>query len=135
MANFDDFFDAPKFDFDEERKSFIENLDMLKAMTVQEQTLYKKYKEVNYVHEKMEGLYQKWHENGKKYIVVNYINDKKEGLYQEWHNNGKIALEVNYINNKIEGLYKKLDKYGNLEIIVIVIIIEVSNYEFISNDY
>jgi len=47
MANFDDFFDAPKFDFDEERKSFIENLDMLKAMTVQEQTLYKKYKEVN----------------------------------------------------------------------------------------
>jgi hypothetical protein len=47
MGNFNDFFDAPKFDFDEERKAFIENLDMLKAMTVQEQTLYKKYKEVN----------------------------------------------------------------------------------------
>jgi hypothetical protein len=47
MAGFDDFFDTPKFDFDEEKKLFVENLDMLKNMPVQEQTLYKKYKEVN----------------------------------------------------------------------------------------
>jgi hypothetical protein len=47
MAGFDDFFDAPKFDFDKEKQLFVENLDMLKSMSVQEQTLYKKYKEVN----------------------------------------------------------------------------------------
>jgi len=47
MAGFDDFFDTPKFDFNEEKRLFVENLDMLKSMPVHEQTLYKKYKEVN----------------------------------------------------------------------------------------
>ena len=47
MAGFDDFFDTPKFDYDKEKALFVENLDMLKSMSVQEQTLYKKYKEVN----------------------------------------------------------------------------------------
>ena len=47
MAGFDDFFDTPKFDFDKEKQLFVENLDMLKNMPVQEQTLYKKWKEVN----------------------------------------------------------------------------------------
>lgn len=47
MAGFDDFFDTPRFDFNEEKRLFVENLDMLKSMPVQEQTLYKKHKEVN----------------------------------------------------------------------------------------
>ena len=47
MTAFNDFFDTPKFDFDKEKQLFIENLDMLKNMSVQEQTLYKKYLEVN----------------------------------------------------------------------------------------
>ena len=44
---FNDFFDAEKFDFDAERKKFIDNLDFLKSMSVQEQTLYKKWQEFN----------------------------------------------------------------------------------------
>ena len=44
---FDSFFDEPKFDFDAERKKFIDNLDYLKSMSVQEQTLYKKWQEFN----------------------------------------------------------------------------------------
>ena len=44
---FGDFFDEPKFDFDKERKSFIDNLNLLKTMSVQEQTLYKKWQEFN----------------------------------------------------------------------------------------
>jgi len=44
---FDSFFDEPKFDFDAERKKFINNLDFLKSMSVQEQTLYKKWQEFN----------------------------------------------------------------------------------------
>ena len=44
---FDSFFDEPKFDFDAERKKLIDNLDYLKSMSVQEQTLYKKWKEFN----------------------------------------------------------------------------------------
>ena len=44
---FDSFFDEPKFDFEAERKKFIDNLDFLKSMSVQEQTLYKKWQEFN----------------------------------------------------------------------------------------
>ena len=44
---FDDFFDEEKFDFDAERKKFINNLDFLKSMSVEEQTLYKKWQEFN----------------------------------------------------------------------------------------
>ncbi len=44
---FNDFFDEPQFDFDAERKKFIDNLDFLKSMSVQEQTLYKKWQEFN----------------------------------------------------------------------------------------
>ena len=44
---FDSFFDEPKFNFDAERKKFIDNLDYLKSMSVQEQTLYKKWQEFN----------------------------------------------------------------------------------------
>ena len=44
---FNDFFDEEKFDFDAERKKFIGNLDYLKSMSVQEQTLYKKWMEFN----------------------------------------------------------------------------------------
>ena len=44
---FNSFFDEPKFDFNAERKKFIDNLDFLKSMSVQEQTLYKKWQEFN----------------------------------------------------------------------------------------
>ncbi len=44
---FSDFFDEEKFNFDAEREKFISNLDYLKSMSVQEQTLYKKWQEFN----------------------------------------------------------------------------------------
>ena len=44
---FNDFFDEPQFDFDKEKQKFIDNLDFLKSMSVQEQTLYKKWLEFN----------------------------------------------------------------------------------------
>ena len=44
----DNFFNIEtKFNFDKEKELFIENLDMLKSMSVQEQTLYKKWLEFN----------------------------------------------------------------------------------------
>ena len=41
------FFEVESFDFDKERKNFIDNLNFLKSMSVQEQTLYKKWQEFN----------------------------------------------------------------------------------------
>ena len=35
------------FNFDKERRKFIDNLNFLKAMSVQESTLYKKWQELN----------------------------------------------------------------------------------------
>ena len=42
-----EFFDIEEFSFDREKENFIKNLDMLKTMSVQEQTLYKKWLEFN----------------------------------------------------------------------------------------
>ena len=44
----DNFFNIEtEFNFDKEKELFIKNLDMLKSMSVQEQTLYKKWLEFN----------------------------------------------------------------------------------------
>ena len=44
---FNDFFDEPQFDYDIERDKFIDNMNMLRDMSVQESVLYKKWYEVN----------------------------------------------------------------------------------------
>jgi len=43
---FEDFFDIPSFDYDGEKKKFIDNMNLLKTMDVAEQTFYKKWMEV-----------------------------------------------------------------------------------------
>ena len=45
--SFDDFFDEVEFDYEKEKKKFIDNLNFLKEMSVQEITLYKKWEEFN----------------------------------------------------------------------------------------
>ena len=45
--SFEDFFDELKFDYEKEKKKFIDNLNFLKGMSVQEITLYKKWEEFN----------------------------------------------------------------------------------------
>jgi len=47
MSIINNFFEIEEFNFDDERQNFIDNLDMLKSMSVQEQTLYKKWQEFN----------------------------------------------------------------------------------------
>ena len=54
-----EFFDIEEFSFDREKENFIKNLDMLKTMSVQEQTLYKKWLEFN----KDETIRQKFIKN------------------------------------------------------------------------
>jgi len=46
MSKFENFFNAPKFDYDGEKKRIIGNLDFLKSLSSEEHTFYKKYKEV-----------------------------------------------------------------------------------------
>ena len=67
----DNFFNIDtEFNFDKEKELFIKNLDMLKSMSVQEQTLYKKWLEFN----KDEKTRQKFIKNyGKAEILYNNI--------------------------------------------------------------
>lgn len=44
--SFDDFFDIPRFNYEAEKKKFIDNMDFLRSMTNEEHTLYKKWLEV-----------------------------------------------------------------------------------------
>lgn len=46
MSKLSDFFDVPELSIDDAKERFIKNMDMLKTMPVQEQTLYKKWKEI-----------------------------------------------------------------------------------------
>jgi len=71
MIKLDNFFDIDtEFNFDKEKENFINNLDMLKSMTVQEQTLYKKWLEFN----KNETIRQKFIRNySKADILYNQI--------------------------------------------------------------
>lgn len=46
MSMVNEFFDIPQFDFELEKNKFIENLNFLKTMSVEEYTFYKKYEEV-----------------------------------------------------------------------------------------
>ena len=47
--NIDNFFDIEtKFAYDDEKQNFIEHMDFLKSMSVQESTLYKNWKQWNY---------------------------------------------------------------------------------------
>ena len=45
--SFENFFGEAEFDYELEKKKFIDNMDFLKSMSVQEQTLYKKWQEFN----------------------------------------------------------------------------------------
>jgi hypothetical protein len=46
MNQSDNFFDIPFFDYDGEKKKFIDNMNFFKAMSVEESTFYKKWEEV-----------------------------------------------------------------------------------------
>jgi hypothetical protein len=45
--SFENFFGEAEFNYELEKKKFIDNMDFLKSMSVQEQTLYKKWQEFN----------------------------------------------------------------------------------------
>ena len=45
--SFENFFGEAEFDYELEKQKFIDNMDFLKSMSVQEQTLYKKWEEFN----------------------------------------------------------------------------------------
>ena len=80
MNLIDNFFDIDTtFNFDKERQNLIDNLDMLKTMSVQEQTLYKKWLEFN----KDETTRQKFIKNYAKAEILNKKIWKPTDIYNQ----------------------------------------------------
>lgn len=100
MNAFENFFNAPKFDYDGERKKLVDNMDMLKSMSAEEHTFYKKYKEVydyrDYISKSGEVKAKIWtprdFDNEKKTIQdienlrpeVVFVKDSDDVLMKDW---------------------------------------------------
>jgi hypothetical protein len=73
-SNFiDSFLEAPTFDYETEKSRFIEHMNMLKEMTVEESTFYKKWKEV----QKYRNIFNQSEEIKKKIWKPTDINNKE----------------------------------------------------------
>lgn len=55
----------------------------------------------------LQGIYQKWYENGQLWIQCNYKDDEKHGTYKSWFPDGRLSLECNYVEGWISGQYHK----------------------------
>ena len=78
---FNDFFDDPdEFNYDRERDKFIDNMNMLKAMSVEEITLYKKWQELNKDAYKMVKKANKFFNVGYMLWTPTDINNKQQTI-------------------------------------------------------
>jgi antitoxin component YwqK of YwqJK toxin-antitoxin module len=110
---------------------------------IKDKVFYKSYfsdgqlwTEVNYINNKMNGIFKSYHYNGCELtnvnskrenlsstnflgqiiIEVNYIDGLKQGIYKLYYENGQIIIEVNYIDDERQGIYKSYHRNGQLEV-------------------
>mgnify|MGYP006096938573 FL=1 len=70
--------------------------------------------EGNYDRGDKEGEWKSYHESGELHIHCFYKNDWIDGLYQRFHENGALASKGNLIENDQEGEWQYFDEAGNL---------------------
>ena len=81
MKKFEQFFDDPdKFIYDKEKKDFINHMNSLKEMSVEESTLYKKWKEFNHNDYEIRQKASKIHTLKPKLWKPTNILDRKKTL-------------------------------------------------------
>lgn len=61
---------------------------------------------------KINGVFEQWHENGQLASVINYLNGKREGKAERWYNNGRLKERSMYKKGKREGLCEMWHKNG-----------------------
>jgi antitoxin component YwqK of YwqJK toxin-antitoxin module len=55
--------------------------------------------------DKLNGLYERWYDNGQLSIRTNYKDNKINGLYEGWYQNGQLECRRNYTEEgKLNGL-------------------------------
>lgn len=50
-----------------------------------------------------DGIYTRWHDNGRKEYEVRFDMGKKDGIATSWHKNGRKWIEEHYTNGMREG--------------------------------
>ena len=58
--------------------------------------------------------YNEYWENGKQKMSGLYNHGKKNGIWRKWHDNGKIYCIIPYDYDKLHGFYKEISIDGNI---------------------
>lgn len=95
MSSPNDFFDVIEFDYELEKKRFVDNMNLLKSMDVREQTFYKKWYEL----QTYRSLVANSSITKSKIWVPNDIQDEKETVNQLESMNPTIELVTNSTEN------------------------------------
>jgi antitoxin component YwqK of YwqJK toxin-antitoxin module len=63
-----------------------------------------------------EGLYQKFHPNGKVAIEAHYVNDTLHGMRKYFYENGNAESIENFVHGEYEGAYQHFHENGTLQL-------------------
>jgi len=69
----------------------------------------------NFRYGKLDGLGERFHENGQLEYIGNYKNGEPDGLFEYFFENGKLRFRKNYKNGKHDGVWKYYYENGQLE--------------------
>lgn len=69
-------------------------------------------------HDKRNGIWEQYYQNGSPRLKGYYINDKREGEFISWTDTGKLSIKGNYKDGLMHGKWLYFDEDGELEITV-----------------
>ncbi|MBR8801734.1 toxin-antitoxin system YwqK family antitoxin [Porphyromonas levii] len=68
----------------------------------------------NWKNGKRDGLYEEWKRDGQLTERYNWKNGRRDGLCEHWHDNGQLSFRANYKEDKFDGLYERWHPNGLL---------------------
>ena len=71
---------------------------------------------MNYVDDKLEGLYEKFTFNGVRTEMTMYSNGMKNGESKLYGENGKLQIQSSFVNDTIHGTYKEFYPNGQVKV-------------------
>jgi len=66
---------------------------------------------------RMNGVVEKWYDNGKLEFKCTYKNGKPNGLYQKWHKTGALYVQCEYIDGEKHGKYQQWFPFINTDLL------------------
>ena len=57
--------------------------------------------QAHYKNGQLQGIWEEFHENGQLKVQRNYKDGEKQGLYEDYHENGQLFRKLNYKDGKV----------------------------------